>query len=184
MKKEKFSLPFVVILLAVVFAAVVLHSTEHAAATTLTVVDPMTKEVVVVNPYAELENALGSSINTLRANYGLAALTTNDASLRAIADVRATEISTYWSHIRPNGQKGSNMISPKVWRGENLAYAISAGQSQSEVAAGMMANWMNSPSHLDNILFAEYKKMSLSTYAVVNSDGTVTYYVACMFAGE
>lgn len=94
-------------------------------------------------------------VNNERAANGLAPLSWNN-TLANVADIRATEIVVKWSHTRPDGSKwwtagaGTSM-------GENLAY----GQASAEE---VVAAWMNSPTHRDNILCADYSKLGVSCY--------------------
>ena len=56
-----------------------------------------------------------ADINNLRAEQGLPALTL-DSELNSYAAVRSEEINTVWSHTRPNGTSGADMISSTKWR--------------------------------------------------------------------
>ena len=83
-----------------------------------------------------------ADINNLRAEQGLPALTL-DSELTSYAAVRSEEITTVWSHTRPNGTSGADMISSNKWRGENLSYITygSFGFSDSEQALHTIATW-------------------------------------------
>ena len=56
-----------------------------------------------------------ADINNLRAEQGLPALTL-DSELNSYAAVRSEEINTVWSHTRPNGTSGADMISSTKWK--------------------------------------------------------------------
>ena len=83
-----------------------------------------------------------AQVNQERAVKGLSTLSV-DAELTAAARTRAQEIAQSFSHTRPNGSSWST-VSTKA-RGENIA----AGQN---TADKVMAAWMSSTSHRDNIL--------------------------------
>ena len=97
-------------------------------------------------------------VNIERANYNLKPLKLAD-DLCQWADIRAKECVERFEHIRPNGDNGENIISAQRYkiRGENL----SRGSSSPEQ---VMIEWMNSPSHRDNILFADYTHLGVGYY--------------------
>ncbi|MBQ8835148.1 MAG: cell wall-binding repeat-containing protein [Oscillospiraceae bacterium] len=65
------------------------------------------------------------------------------------ADIRATEVKSYFSHTRPNGQSCFTVFDElglERWpSGENIAYGY-------PTAAAVMNGWMNSQGHRENIL--------------------------------
>ena len=75
------------------------------------------------------------------------------SKVQSACDVRAKEISTYFSHTRPNGQSCFTVLSAKginYWSaGENIA----AGQRS---PSSVMTAWMNSSGHRANILYSSY----------------------------
>ena len=75
------------------------------------------------------------------------------------ANIRAKECVERFSHTRPNGEDGLDIISAKKYkrRGENL----SAGSTTPEQ---VMDQWMNSPSHRDNILFPDFTELGVGYY--------------------
>ena len=81
-------------------------------------------------------------VNEIRAEAGLAALAWDD-NLYESAKVRALEASVVWSHDRPDGSSWSTVSN--VCQGENLAKGY-------DVAADVVAGWMDSEGHKDNIL--------------------------------
>lgn len=94
-----------------------------------------------------------------------------DESLCAAAQQRAKEIAVVHSHTRPDGRMCStvlddNKIVYEVW-GENIA----GGQTTAEA---VHYAWMNSPSHRENILYANYSKIGVGYY-IDTADG-VTYW--------
>ena len=121
----------------------------------------------------------------LRAEQGLPALTL-DSELNSYAAVRSEEINTVWSHTRPNGTSGADMISSTKWRGENLSYITygSFGFSDSEqnnAADSVFASLKASPSHYSNMVSGNYTKIGIYTY-VANTGSGVKLCTAYMFS--
>lgn len=113
-----------------------------------------------------------SSINQLRAEQGEQALTM-DSSLISIANIRSQEASGKWSHTRPNGQQGADMIPADKWRGENLSY-VTGTEDPAEAAEIMFKDLVASPTHYDNMVFDKFTKIGISSY-VENGKITVAY---------
>lgn len=80
------------------------------------------------------------------------------SELAAAAEVRAKEITTVFSHTRPDGSDWWT-VNEKVVYGENLAKCY---QSADDV----MKAWMASPEHKDNILYPGYTKIGIAVYKV------------------
>lgn len=125
---------------------------------------------------ASVDSVMLSKINSLRAQNGLAALTL-DASLCAFAETRSVEAATKWSHTRPDGSQGADMIPHNKWRGENLSYVTysgytGSGAEQTSAADLMYTNLCNSPTHLDNMLFGQFTKIGIATSVVQTPSGT------------
>ena len=123
-----------------------------------------------------VDSKMLSSINSLRAQNGLPALTV-DSSLVAIAETRSDEAAVLWSHTRPNGGKGADMISHNKWRGENLSYVTysnynGSDSEQASAADLMFKNLCNSPSHYDNMVFSSYTKIGIATSVTQTGSGT------------
>ena len=119
-----------------------------------------------------LNSAMLTSINQLRASVGQGPLVT-DTQLITIANVRAQEASVKWSHTRPDGTQGADMIPANKWRGENLSY-ITGTEDVSEASKIMFDNLVASPTHYDNMVFGEFTKIGISSY-VENGKITVAY---------
>lgn len=94
-------------------------------------------------------------VNEKRAAAGLAALTWDDG-LESCAQVRATEITSTFSHTRPNGTDWYTVNSDLMW-GENLAKGY-------KDAGSLVDAWMNSPAHAANILDGEFVTCSIAVY--------------------
>lgn len=103
----------------------------------------------------DIAKAVLDYVNAERAANGLAPLSWNN-TLTDAAKIRASEIVVCWSHTRPDGSPWYT-AGAKTQLGENLAF----GQSTAEE---VVAAWMNSQSHKDNILDARYTKLGVSCY--------------------
>lgn len=96
------------------------------------------------------------------------------ARIHEVCEVRAVELSSYYSHNRPDGTKFATVYKDLgigyVTVGENIAYGRNTFETPEEV---FMA-WMQSESHRDNILYPDYEccAFGLSVLKV----GKDTYY--------
>ena len=102
----------------------------------------------------QLQIALDKT-NQKRAEAGLSALKW-DSSLAQCAAVRATEATQSWSHTRPNGSAWWT-VNSQVQYGENLAKNYQSGEN-------VVAGWMASPSHRQNLLASDYKTIGIAVY--------------------
>lgn len=104
-------------------------------------------------------------LNQRRAENGLDALTW-DNDLTTVAKVRSLEIVGNFSHTRPDGRSFYSALDEQyityAWGGENLA----CGQTSAAVA---MSEWMDSPTHKENILRSEFHKVGVACYYDPNS---------------
>lgn len=133
-----------------------------------------------------LSNRILANINNLRASVGAGALS-SDGSLVKIASVRSNEASYCWSHTRPNGSRGIEMIDSSKWRGENLAkVSISSGFTGSDdqiiaLADRIFNNWVASSGHYANLVSSNFTCIGLYTYANV-SGSSWSFTTASMFS--
>ena len=97
--------------------------------------------------------AVFNLMNQQRTAQGLSALVWSDALTNA-AQVRANEITTSFSHTRPNGSAFWTVDS-NVQYGENLAKLYQSADS-------VYTAWMNSPTHAANIMDAGYKTVGIA----------------------
>ena len=126
-----------------------------------------------------------TQINDLRASKGLKALVI-DSKLNTIADTRSTEAAEKWSHERPNGEQGTELIDPTLWRGENLSSVTypnydGSTKNQEKAADTMFDNLVASPAHYDNMVFDKFTKIGISSELTETSKGT-KITVAYMFS--
>ena len=114
-------------------------------------------------------------VNAERAKNGLKALTMN-ANVTKAAQLRANEISTQFSHTRPNGQDPFTALKQfgvsYSAAGENIAYGQRSPQE-------VMTGWMNSSGHRANILNSRYTQIGIGVYQ--NASGV--YYWTQEFIG-
>ena len=103
-------------------------------------------------------NRILELVNQERAKFKLKPLKLAD-DLCQWANIRAKECVERFEHIRPNDEDGVDIISSTAYkiRGENL----SRGSASPEQ---VMIEWMNSPSHRDNILFPDYTHIGVGYY--------------------
>lgn len=98
--------------------------------------------------YSDFERRVVELVNVERANYGLEALN-YETSLNGLAQTRARELITNFSHTRPNGTDCFTVFIDAGLGydalGENLAF----GQSTPEE---VVTGWMSSETHKGNIL--------------------------------
>lgn len=111
-------------------------------------------------------------MNQERANAGVGGISQN-ASLDAVAQIRAQEIAQSFSHTRPNGTSCFTVLSENGiaynYAGENIA----AGYGD---PASVMSGWMNSEGHRANILDGSFGQVGIGYYTDPNS-GYGTYWV-------
>jgi len=100
-------------------------------------------------------------VNAQRTASGLPALAWSDG-LASAAQVRAQEITSYFSHTRPDGSSWWTVNSTLQY-GENLAKLY---QSSSSVVDA----WMNSPTHRANIMDSNFATIGMAIYQT--SDGS------------
>jgi len=103
-------------------------------------------------------------VNAEREKAGLAPLSKNSALCSAAA-VRAQEISTSFSHTRPDGRSYKTAIEEAGVTlhgvGENVAMGY-------RTAEDVMSGWMGSEGHRDNILLNKYTSMGVGYYKADN----------------
>jgi hypothetical protein len=119
--------------------------------------------------------------NAERTQHGLAPLQLNPNLVNAAAD-KAAHIfaNNYWSHFAPDGtspwfffQKNNY---PYIYAGENLAKDFTSTKD-------VVQAWMNSPTHRENILKAEYQEIG---FAVMegNLQGENTILIVQLFGTQ
>ncbi len=123
-----------------------------------------------------LNNLMLQKMNSLRASVGVGSLSI-DPTLNSYAATRSVEATTKWSHTRPNGAQGCDMIPANKWRGENLSYVTFpefdySEEEQEQAADVMFDNLVASPTHYDNMTFGSFTKVGIRTNVANTADGT------------
>ena len=107
----------------------------------------------VGNNYAQ---EILDSVNYERTNAGLSSLSLSSTLMEGAA-IRANELTTYYSHTRPNGTGCFTVVEntyPSYYMGENIA----AGYTST---ADVMNGWMHSTGHRENILRSSYSELGV-----------------------
>ncbi|MBQ8786053.1 MAG: CAP domain-containing protein [Oscillospiraceae bacterium] len=113
-------------------------------------------------------------VNAERAKKGLSALTM-DSTLNEVAQLRAKEITSKFSHTRPDGTECFTAFDELGAKHGYAAENIAAGQSSAE---RVMNGWMNSQGHYDNIMSSNVTKIGV---ALVTTSGGYKYYWVQVF---
>jgi len=104
-----------------------------------------------------LEAQALAKVNEIRIANGLSAVQ-HSASLETTSVVRANEITSKFSHTRPDGSDWYT-VNADLQYGENLAEGYST-------ADDVVNAWMASPSHRENILRSDFTTCAISTTTV------------------
>ena len=112
-----------------------------------------------------------------------------DPELSKIARARASDMASknYLAHQGPDGATSATLLmkADEKWQGllgENLAaqhYTKQSGVTVDEFARRFLDEWLKSPPHRDNMVFANYDHTGVG--AAVNGD---TVYVALLFSTD
>lgn len=112
-----------------------------------------------------------TSLNGLREKNELPVLEI-DEDLTALAQIRAEEVITKFSHIRPDGSRGCDLVLAEdpdaMCAGENL---VSGKRMTGTYAAKAFQRLCGSSSHLKNMLNPDFTKIGVAT--CVADDGHV-----------
>ena len=124
---------------------------------------------VVNNPYQAYANEILNLVNKERTNNGLPKLTLKN-NITAIANERAKEIVTRYSHTRPDGTKVYESIVFDWGMANTAAENIAKGQTS---PSQVMNDWMNSQTHRNNILNSNFNGLGVGYY----ESGGICYWV-------
>jgi uncharacterized protein YkwD len=112
-----------------------------------------------------------------------------DPELSQVARARASDMAAqnYLAHAAPNGDTSASLLMKQdaQWQGllgENLAaqhYTKQGGVAVEDFARRFLDEWLKSPPHRDNMVFADYDHAGVG--AAVNGD---TVYVAVLFSTD
>lgn len=125
--------------------------------------------------YYDMQREVLEIVNKRRSENGLPSLSYSTEAQSA-ADLRAKEISTYFSHTRPDGRSCFTVFNdlgiPLFMAAENIAYGYRTPEE-------VMKGWMNSEGHRENILRSTVKGLAVGIYPYGNG----TYYWVQVFTG-
>jgi len=106
--------------------------------------------------------------NVERAKAGLPALKTGTTALAKAAAVRASEIVSAYSHVRPNGSYFSTVLAENGIAWSATVENLFCGTADRYTPADVMLKWMNSSGHRANIL---NKNQTMLSVGYVRSGG-------------
>ena len=115
---------------------------------------------------AEYANRVAVLVNNERRSRGVPELRVLP-KLQTAAQIRATEITSVFDHVRPDGRKGFTVLGDLGQRYYYVGENIAAGQSTPEI---VMQSWMNSEGHRANILLPEFMYIGVG---VTQKNGTI-----------
>ena len=119
--------------------------------------------------------------NALRAERGIASLTTNDKLMQA-AQVRADEMAanSVYSHTRPDGREYTTVTDCK-YVGENIHRIADWALQDKTVSEVAVWSWNRSAGHQDNLLDKTYAEIGVGLARGVNDDGYECWYCVQLF---
>ena len=119
--------------------------------------------------------------NALRAERGIASLTTNDKLMQA-AQVRADEMAanSVYSHTRPDGREYTTVTDCK-YIGENIHRIADWALQDKTVSEVAVWSWNRSAGHQDNLLDKTYAEIGVGLARGVNDDGYECWYCVQLF---
>lgn len=109
-------------------------------------------------------------INAERAKEGLSALK-KDASVTSLADIRAKETVSKFSHQRPDGSSWMTILTDNNVQFNAAAENIAEGNSTPEQ---VVKAWLDSPVNRASIMNGDYNKIGMSCY--VDKNTQYVYY--------
>lgn len=132
----------------------------------------------------DIENEMIRLINEDRKEAGLHELTKNK-ELNTGARVRAKELETSYSHIRPNGEKHwtavENSVMIKKGIGENI-WGAPYGTYYDAKSAALFAHtcFKNSPGHYENYMRSDCTEIGVGAY-LTHKAGRPSFYISELF---
>ena len=120
---------------------------------------------------AAKEDDIVALMNNARAQQGLGAVSL-DSTLTGIAQTRAVECSTRFSHVRPNGKAWYTVS--RSTNAENLAHAVNDAQQKPE---NVVLAWLLSPTHKANVMRKNCTSVGIAYYQGANGET----YIVCEF---
>lgn len=116
--------------------------------------------IVAANPNESVRQSELSLLNEQRRLNGLSEYTLN-TQLSDLADQRAIETATSFSHTRPNGSSCFSLLKENNYSYRTAGENIAMGQKD---VPEVVNAWMNSPGHRANILNSKFKQVGIGHY--------------------
>ena len=121
--------------------------------------------------------------NALRAERGIASLTTSDKLMQA-AQVRADEMAanSVYSHTRPDGREYTTVTDCK-YVGENIHQIplLYLEQQKGELAGTVVHSWSKSAGHMENMINASYASIGVGLARGIDGNGLECWYCVQLF---
>ena len=121
--------------------------------------------------------------NALRAERGIASLTTNDKLMQA-AQVRADEMAanSVYSHTRPDGREYTTVTDCK-YVGENIHQIplLYLEQQKGELVGTVVHSWSKSAGHMENMINASYASIGVGLARGIDGNGMECWYCVQLF---
>lgn len=165
---KKFKIFWAVLLLALVVILTFSIKGKEGVSTSIARPYDKTGEIIITEPPVPMASSYGTDsleyksfteINEIRVDNGLRVLSYS-AGLSKDAEIRAKECNQLFSHTRPNGTDWYT-VDPDIMYGENLAQNYNN-------ANDLVTAWMNSPTHRELILTADYNTCGIGVYIAEN----------------
>ena len=130
--------------------------------------------------YPEKVEELGKLINTERTARGLKPLYCVP-HLNECAMIRASEVSVYWSHTRPDGRNWSSVIDLDIVDLAHYSENLAAG---SESAESTLNQWRNSQNHWNAIINEYYTHIGIGVIYNPNGVNGVKWFWCTIFTSD
>lgn len=138
--------------------------------------------------YIEFANEMLAKVNALRREQGVGELTL-DEQCKNVGAVRVVEISTLYSHTRPNGKKSSTTWDDLGYQwsgvGENIAKIgnyYNTSSSLTQKADEFYDLFKNSSGHYSTMINSRWTKAYFNIYITYKDDGETVYYCVQTFS--
>lgn len=96
-------------------------------------------------------------VNIERAKYGIAPVA-EDVRYQVCADIRAEELTRYFSHTRPDGRDCASVLADYGVRYRHMGENAAMGH---DTPADVVAGWMTSDGHRANLLDSRYNHLAV-----------------------
>ena len=138
--------------------------------------------------YDEFANEMLAKVNALRREQGVGELTL-DEQCKNVSAIRVVEISSLYSHTRPDGRKSSTTWDDLGYQwsgvGENIAKIgeyYNTTSSLTKRADEFYDLFKNSSSHYSSMINSKWKKAYFNIYITYEEDGETVYHCVQTFS--